>query len=101
MPRARRHPRGRPRGRRPDDGASAVEYAVLLAGAVLGIFAVIVGLKSSFGAAFSDASANQAVVSDGSTVALFGRLRDPSPQEVAELQRALGMSAAPSTREER
>ncbi len=69
MPRARSHPRGRPRGRRPDDGASAVEYAVLLAGAVLGIFAVIVGLKSSFGAAFSDASANQAVVSDGSTVA--------------------------------
>lgn len=69
MPRARSHPRGRPRGRRPDDGASAVEYAVLLAGAVLGIFAVIVGLKSSFGAAFSDASDNQAVVSDGSTVA--------------------------------
>ncbi len=63
----RSHPRVR--GRFDDQGASAVEYGVLLAGAVLGIFAVIVGLKTSFGNAFSNASDNQAVVSDGSTVA--------------------------------
>lgn len=65
MARPRRQPRGRHLG---DRGASAVEYAILLAGAVLGIVAVVAGLKVTMGDALSDASDSQSVVSDGTTV---------------------------------
>lgn len=67
---------------------------------VIGVPADAIRGGSGIGAAYQRRP-ETFVLADGSTVALFGRLRDPSPQEVAELQRALGMSAAPSTREER
>mgnify|MGYP000859568291 FL=1 len=67
---------------------------------VIGVPADAIRRGSGIGAAYQRRP-ETFVLADGSTVALFGRLRDPSPQEVAELQRALGMSAAPSTREER
>lgn len=53
---------------RADGGASAVEYAILLAGAALAIIGVVGGLKLAMGDAISAASADQAVVADGSTV---------------------------------
>lgn len=49
------------------DGATAVEYAIILGGTVFGLVAIVVGLKTTMGNALSDASDSQAVLSDGST----------------------------------
>lgn len=48
-------------------GATAVEYALILAGSVFGLFAIVVGLKGAMANAIGNASDSQAVLSDGST----------------------------------
>lgn len=49
------------------EGASAVEYAVILGGTVFGLIAVVLGLKGAMANAIGNASDSQAVLSDGST----------------------------------
>lgn len=51
------------------EGATAVEYAIILAGTVIGLVAIVLGLKATMGDALDDAAKSQAVLSDGSTVA--------------------------------
>lgn len=72
------------------EGATAVEYAIILAGTVIGLVAIVLGLKATMGDALDDASKSQAVLSDGSTVA-------PSngPTSVVLPPAAPSVSAAP------
>ncbi len=63
---------------------------------VIGVPADAIRSGRGIGAAFQRRP-ERFVLEDGGTVVLYGRLRDPSPPEVAELQRALGMAATPSS----
>lgn len=60
---------------------------------VIGVPADALRERTGIGAAFVRRPETFAL-EDGSTVLLFGRLRDPSPGEIAELQRALGTPGA-------